>query len=78
MTIKQKLKQLIEEQKKQSFTDPSTTSDSDAMGIMLSQYFDWDGNEIFNSSYSAFEDSNFHSLNEKFENIWKQEQVKVA
>ena len=38
---------------------------------MISQYMKWDGDQIFNTAYSAFEDSNFHSFNEKFEELWK-------
>ena len=74
MTIKEKLKQLIDEQKKKSFRDPSTALDSEALGIMISQYFEWNGKEIFLTSYNAFEDSNFHTLNEKFENLWEEEE----
>ena len=70
MTIRQKLKQLIEEQKKESFVDPSTTTDSEALGLMISQYFKWDGKEIFDTSYFGFEDSNYHTFNEKFEELW--------
>lgn len=73
MSIKEKLKQLISEQKKQSFTNPQEATDNEALGIMISQYFNWDGEQIFKASYNAFEDSNFHSLNEKFEDLWKQQ-----
>ena len=67
MTIKEKLKKLIEQQKKESFTDPNQIKDSEALGIMISQFFEWDGQKIFNSAYYAFEDSNFHTFNEKFD-----------
>lgn len=70
MSIEKKLKQLISEQKKQSFINPDSVLDSEALGIMISQYFKWDGKQIFLTSYNAFEDSNFHSLNEKFEKLW--------
>jgi len=71
MKIEDKLKKLIEEQKEKSFTDPSRASDCDALGIMISQYLKWDGNEIFKTCYNAFEDANYHSLNEKFEELFK-------
>ena len=71
MKIEDKLKKLIEEQKEKSFTDPSQASDCDALGIMISQYLKWDGNEIFKTCYNAFEDANYHSLNEKFEELFK-------
>jgi len=68
-----KLFNLIQDHKKECFTDPNTATDEEALGIMISQYFKWDGNKIFKTSYNAFEDSNFHSLNEKFENLWEKE-----
>ena len=71
--LKNKLFDLIQDHKKECFTDPNNATDEEALGILISQYFEWDGNKIFKTSYNAFEDSNFHSLNEKFENLWKQE-----
>ena len=70
MTIKEKLKKLIEQQKKESFINPNQIKDSEALGIMISQFFEWDGQKIFNSAYYAFEDSNFHTFNEKFDRLW--------
>lgn len=70
MDISEKLKKLIEEQKKQSFYNPENTSDEDALGVMISKYFNWNGDKIFKTSYSAFEDSNFHEFNETFEKNW--------
>ena len=70
------LNELIQKQKKESFGDPSKATDQEALGIMISQYFQWDGQQIFDCAYNAFEDSNFHSFNEKFENMWKQTEGK--
>jgi hypothetical protein len=69
-TISEKLKDLIEEQKKLSFLNPKKAKDCEALGIIISQFFEWNGKGIFESSYSAFEDSNFHKFNEKFQKIW--------
>jgi len=71
MTISEKLKALIEEQKNQSFIDPKQATDCEALGLMISQFCKWDGNKIFESTFNAFEDSNFHTFNEKFEKLWK-------
>ena len=76
MTISEKLKVLIEEQKNQSFINPETATDSDALGIIISQYFEWDSKGIFESSYSAFEDSNFHKFNKRYKKIWDQQYKK--
>jgi hypothetical protein len=73
MTIKQKLKQLIEEQKQKSFVSPKQITDEEVLGLLISQYLEWNGKKIFDTSYFAFEDSNFHSFNEKFENIWREQ-----
>lgn len=70
------LNELIQKQKKENFGDPSKATDQEALGIMISQYFQWDGQQIFDCAYNAFEDSNFHSFNEKFENMWKQTEGK--
>lgn len=70
-----KLKELIKECKKdfyiQEYQDKA--SDTDALGILISQYFEWNGSEILKTAYSAFEDSNFHTFNEKMINLWKSE-----
>ena len=71
--IKNKLYDLIQDQKQESFTDPNRATDEEALGIMISQYFEWQGEKIYNTSYYAFEDSNFHTFNEQFENIWDKE-----
>jgi hypothetical protein len=60
MTIKQKLKQLIEEQKQKSFVSPKQITDEEVLGLLISQYLEWNGKKIFDTSYFAFEDSNFH------------------
>ncbi len=71
MDINEKFNKLITEQKKQSFYNPKTTTDEEAIGVMLANYFEWDGNKIFKTAYNAFEDANFHDFNEGFEKIWK-------
>jgi hypothetical protein len=39
----------------------------DAMGILIAQWCEWGGFEVCEIFYSALEDSNFHTLNEKIE-----------
>lgn len=69
-TIDKSLKNLIEEKKIEFFNEPQKITDEEVLGILISQYFKWDGNKIFKTTYSAFEDSNFHQFNENFEKIW--------
>jgi len=72
-TIDKSLKNLIEEKKIEFFNEPQKATDEEVLGILISQYFKWDGNKIFKTTYSAFEDSNFHEFNENFEKIWNKE-----
>lgn len=67
------LKKLIQAQIKQSFIPEyqSTATDSDALGLMLAHYFEWDGLEILKAAYSALEDSNFHTENRKIDAMIK-------
>ena len=66
-------KQAIKLKKETAFVNPETATDEEALGILISQFAKWDGQKIFDTSYNAFEDSNFHSFNEKFDNLWNVE-----
>lgn len=65
------LKQLIEHKKKTSFVDGYDASDAEALGLLISQYFKYDGEEIFNTLYNAMEDANFHEFNTIMKREWK-------
>jgi hypothetical protein len=56
------LNELIQAQKQESFTDPSAASDADALGILISQHFEWDVIQVAKTAAAALEDSNWHSL----------------
>ena len=71
MTINEKLHQLIQEMKAKAFINPDTANDTDALGIMISQYCKWQGDDIFDVSYNAFEDANYHSFNTNFKQLWE-------
>jgi hypothetical protein len=60
-----KLKALIEQQKQESFTDPSTATDEDALGILVARHFEWDGEAILRTFEEALTDANFHAEAEK-------------
>jgi|SRR6056300_898273 hypothetical protein len=68
-------KQAIKLKKETAFVNPETATDEEALGILISQFAKWDGKKIFDASYNAFEDSNFHSFNEGFEKLWTKEVV---
>lgn len=59
MENKQKVKALLDTYK------DHWVSDEEKAGIMLSNYFGWNGLAILKVTYSALEDSNFHKDNEK-------------
>jgi len=71
------LKDLITRYKKLSFTpeaiDFGYVPDADVVGCLISEYFDYDAEQIFEASQSAFEDVNYHSFNQEFQKIWHKE-----
>ena len=71
--LNDQLKKLIELQKKIAFTKPNEASDSEALGLLVSKQCKWQGDDIFNVSYRAFEDSNYHSFNTNFEQLWEKQ-----
>lgn len=68
-------KQAIKLKKETAFVNPQKATDEDALGILISQFTEWDGSKIFDVSYNAFEDSNFHSFNEIFKKEWDREGI---
>ena len=74
MSIENKLKNILDEAKKEYFVDDyvSKASYEETLGLLISKFCKWHGDKIFKVSTSAFEDSNFHTFNEKFEELWKQ------
>ena len=74
--IKSMVQVAIKMQKELSFTDPNTATDEDAFALMITNYFGYDGKSIKEITYSAFEDANFHSFNEKFDNLWNVEMAR--
>lgn len=60
------LKTMIEAQKKQSFVKEyqAKETDEEALGTMISHYFEWDGLAVLKTLSAALEDANFHKENE--------------
>jgi len=73
-----KLKEIIDQTKKEIFVKgyESKFIEQETMGVLLSQYFKWDGRSIYKVAYNAFEDSNFHNFNEKFVDLWEETEQK--
>ena len=55
-----KVQAMLEEIKRESFSPGYEASDTEAMGLLLSHFFDYDGEDILKAAEGALEDSNFH------------------
>lgn len=64
MIDKYKVKEILKEVKEKTFTKGYEATDEEAMGILLSQYFKWNGLSVLEATYNALEDANFHKENE--------------
>jgi len=51
-------------------------SKEQALGVLVSQVCCWTPAEVYEVASSAFEDSNGHEFNAKFEELWKKEASK--
>jgi len=71
--IRTAIKMVIERVREHTYLPEyrANISESEIMGVILSKYFEWSGRKIAEATYSAFEDSNFHTFNEKFNELWK-------
>lgn len=58
------LKDLIEKKTSTSFVEGYKATDQEGLGMLISQYFGWDGLRILETLYYALEDANFHKENE--------------
>jgi hypothetical protein len=67
------LKRMIDAQREESFLPDyrAGISDAEALGIVISQHFDWDGHAIMETAISALEDANFHTEAAKIEDMLK-------
>ena len=68
-TINERIKILIYEKKTSAFIPEYSekATDQEALGIMISQYFEWNGVAILETLYNALEDANFHTENQVIE-----------
>ena len=65
------LKQLIQDKKNTAFVDGYKASDDEALGLLIAQYCEHDGEQIFRTMFYAMEDANFHDFNAKMKAIWE-------
>lgn len=58
---KEKLQAVVKEINKVSFVKGHVPSDEQALGIVLSKYFYYDGLSVLQAAFYALEDANFHT-----------------
>lgn len=58
-------KEVIQLIKKEAFVKGYNPMDVEAMGLLVSNYFEWDGKKIVEAFINALEDANFHSMADK-------------
>jgi hypothetical protein len=61
----------IQKQKQESFNDPSSASDEEALGILITHHFSWNGDAILQVAGAELEDANFHTEAERVDEMRK-------
>ena len=65
------LKLLIKEKKSTGYVKGYDASEPETLGRLIASHFKWDGERIFQTMLSAFEDANFHAFNREMSELWK-------
>ena len=71
--IKDLMPKVIKLVRQTAYVDPNDprVTDADALGIIVAKYLKWDGADIMETMHSALEDANYHTLNEKLLETYK-------
>jgi len=71
--IKDLMPEVIKLVRQSAYTDPNDprVTDADALGIIVAKYLKWDGADIMETMHSALEDANYHTLNKKLLETYK-------
>jgi hypothetical protein len=66
------IKNLIEITREKHFSPAywDKVSDAEILGVLIANYFKWDGQAIFDTMENAFNDANFHTFNETMRQEW--------
>lgn len=67
--VTQAVQPLLDGIKASYFNNDYQATNEEAMGILLAQYFDWDGIAVLTAAGYGLEDSNFHTLNAKVDRL---------
>ena len=74
----EKLKAVMDDVAKKSFVADYKPSDAEILGIIVAHALKWDGQQIAEVAYNAFEDANFHSLNKDFVGLAQKHGLEVG
>tara|TARA_R100000152_G_C6772753_1_gene199798 strand:- start:180 stop:602 length:423 start_codon:yes stop_codon:yes gene_type:complete len=69
--LRETFSKLLSFVKAKSFIEPDKVTDEDAAGVLISKFFMWDPNSVYEVSSSAFEDSNYHSFNADMQKLYE-------
>lgn len=67
--ITEKVRPIVDQIKKDYFNADYQASDEEAAGILLSQFFSWDGISVLTAASHGLEDANFHTLSAKVDQL---------
>jgi DNA-directed RNA polymerase subunit M/transcription elongation factor TFIIS len=70
---REEVKKLIEKCREEFFIKDYKPTDEEVLGLIVSKYLEWSGDRIVKCFLEALEDSNYHELREKIENLWEEE-----
>lgn len=75
LTLQDRLDQLINDARLEFFTHDAVknglVNDENVLGILISTYFNWNGQACFETLQAALEDSNFHTVNQALRETWQ-------
>jgi hypothetical protein len=71
------IRQVVESVKRDYFTADYKASDAEAMGIVLAQFFSWDGLVVLEAAEHGLTDANFHSLCGRVEKLREAEVKRI-
>ena len=60
-TAQKLLRPILDQLKKETFNPDYQAKDAEALGILVSKFFEWDGSEVLAVAFSGLEDSNYHT-----------------
>jgi len=71
--MKVELKKLIGKVRRESYLPEyrDKIPDEQVLGVMISTYAEWDGDNIMQIFTSALEDANYHTLNDKIQEAYR-------